>query len=98
MLGAERAGHPARIGGEGGLGAGELDEQGRDGDSGCAADEVGVGAEPGPRRQPRFGGGEPAEAGQAVVDQVGALAGKAAACPRSSTLKIPFPDCSLPRS
>ena len=41
ILGAERAGHPARIGGEGGLVAGELDEQGRDGDPGCAADDTG---------------------------------------------------------
>jgi hypothetical protein len=41
ILGAEHAGHPARIGGEGGLVAGELDEQGRDGDPGCAADEAG---------------------------------------------------------
>ena len=59
VFGAERVDHLARVGREGGLVAGELDEQGRDRDPGGAAEKVRVRAEPGPGRQPRFGGGEP---------------------------------------
>jgi hypothetical protein len=74
VFGAERVDHPARVGREGGLVPGELDEQRGDSDAGGAPNEIGMRAEPGPGRQPRFGGGEAPEAGQAVVDEVGALA------------------------